>query len=254
LEIRAVTKSFRSAKGDLVPVLEELSFEVEELEFLALLGPSGCGKSTLLRVIDGLTPCESGQILMNGRDITGVGTGREGAMVFQSFDLYPWRTVLENVEFGLEVFRVPKAERKERAHRYIKLVGLEGFEDAYPHQLSGGMQQRVGTARALAIDPQILLMDEPFGALDVQTRDILQDELLRIWQRERKTVLFVTHSIEEAIYLADRIFVFSPRPARIERTIEVPFPRPRSDGIKATPEFLELRRDIWQTLKRGVQV
>jgi NitT/TauT family transport system ATP-binding protein len=254
LEIRAVTKSFRSAKGDLVPVLEELSFEVEELEFLALLGPSGCGKSTLLRVIDGLTPCDSGQILMNGRDITGVGTGREGAMVFQSFDLYPWRTVLENVEFGLEVFRVPKAERKERAHRYIKLVGLEGFEDAYPHQLSGGMQQRVGTARALAIDPQILLMDEPFGALDVQTRDILQDELLRIWQRERKTVLFVTHSIEEAIYLADRIFVFSPRPARIERTIEVPFPRPRSDGIKATPEFLELRRDIWQTLKRGVQV
>jgi NitT/TauT family transport system ATP-binding protein len=237
-----------------VPVLEELSFEVEELEFLALLGPSGCGKSTLLRVIDGLTPCDSGQILMNGRDITGVGTGREGAMVFQSFDLYPWRTVLENVEFGLEVFRVPKAERKERAHRYIKLVGLEGFEDAYPHQLSGGMQQRVGTARALAIDPQILLMDEPFGALDVQTRDILQDELLRIWQRERKTVLFVTHSIEEAIYLADRIFVFSPRPARIERTIEVPFPRPRSDGIKATPEFLELRRDIWQTLKRGVQV
>jgi NitT/TauT family transport system ATP-binding protein len=254
LEIRAVTKSFRSAKGDLVPVLEELSFEVEELEFLALLGPSGCGKSTLLRVIDGLTPCDSGQILMNGRDITGVGTGREGAMVFQSFDLYPWRTVLENVEFGLEIFRVPKAERKERAHRYIKLVGLEGFEDAYPHQLSGGMQQRVGTARALAIDPQILLMDEPFGALDVQTRDILQDELLRIWQRERKTVLFVTHSIEEAIYLADRIFVFSPRPARIERTIEVPFPRPRSDGIKATPEFLELRRDIWQTLKRGVQV
>jgi NitT/TauT family transport system ATP-binding protein len=237
-----------------VPVLQELSFEVEELEFLALLGPSGCGKSTLLRVIDGLTSCDSGQILMNGRDITGVGTGREGAMVFQSFDLYPWRTVLENVEFGLEVFRVPSAERRERAHRYIKLVGLEGFEDAYPHQLSGGMQQRVGTARALAIDPQILLMDEPFGALDVQTRDILQDELLRIWQQERKTVLFVTHSIEEAIYLADRIFVFSPRPARIERTIEVPFPRPRSDGIKATPEFLELRRDIWQTLKHGVQV
>jgi len=174
--------------------------------------------------------------------------------VFQSFDLFPWRTVAKNVEFGLEVQKIPPRERREIAQHYVNLVGLHGFENAYPHELSGGMQQRVGFARALAIRPEILLMDEPFGALDVQTRDILQDELLKIWNEERKTVIFVTHSIEEAIYLADRIVVITPRPARIDRTIEVPFERPRHEGIKAMPDFIDLRRDIWQILKAGVRI
>jgi NitT/TauT family transport system ATP-binding protein len=170
-------------------------------------------------------------------------------MIFQGFDLFPWRTTIKQVEFGLELLGVPHRERLEKSRYYIELVGLRGFENAYPHQLSGGMQQRVGIARALAIDPEILLMDEPFGALDVQTRDLLQVELARILERDRKTVLFVTHSIEEAIYLADRILVLSARPARIQVTIDVPFPRPRSDDVKTTPEFLEIRQQIWERLK-----
>jgi len=154
----------------------------------------------------------------------------------------------------LEVQGVPAAERRQISQHYINLVGLSGFEDAYPHQLSGGMQQRVGLARAFAIRPEVLLMDEPFGALDVQTRDILQDELLRIWEQEQKTVLFVTHGIEEAIYLADRIIVFTPRPARVERIVSVPLPRPRQEGMKTEPAFLELRREIWEILKKGVRI
>jgi NitT/TauT family transport system ATP-binding protein len=175
-------------------------------------------------------------------------------MVFQSFELFPWRTSIDNVAFGLEVAGVGKKERMEIARDYIELVGLAGFEHAYPHELSGGMQQRVGIARALAIKPTILLMDEPYGALDVQTRDLLQDELLDIWDKQRKTVIFVTHSIEEALYLADRIVVMSPRPGRIEHVIDVPFERPRRDLIKSTPEFLNLRREIWQSLKKGAHV
>jgi NitT/TauT family transport system ATP-binding protein len=253
LEARNVSKSFRKPDGGMLPVVQDLSMEVGALEFLALLGPSGCGKSTLLRMVDGLIPCDTGQVLLDGKDVTGVpGHGR--GMVFQTFDLFPWRTALGNVEFGLEVQGVPSAERRETSRHYIDLVGLHGFEDSYPHQLSGGMQQRVGIARAFAIRPEVLLMDEPFGALDVQTRDILQDELLRIWQQERKTVLFVTHGIEEAIYLADRILVFTPRPARVERVVPVPLPRPRDEAMKTDPKFLELRREIWGVLKKGVRI
>jgi NitT/TauT family transport system ATP-binding protein len=175
-------------------------------------------------------------------------------MVFQSFDLFPWRTAIGNVEFGMEMMNVPRRECRERAQRWMELVGLTGFEQAYPHELSGGMQQRVGIARALAIEPDVLLMDEPFGALDVQTRDLLQDELLAIWQRQRKTVLFVTHSIEEAIYLADRIVLLTPRPARVERVLAVPFCRPRSEDVKSDPTFVDLRREIWQSLKHGVRI
>lgn len=254
LAIDHVSKSFPTRTGATVPVIRDLSFTVAELEFLALLGPSGCGKSTLLKVLDGLTHCDSGTIHMDGRDITRSGIGSAGATVFQGFDLFPWRTVTGNVEFGLEVRGVGRRERRQRAQHYIELVGLRGFEDAYPFQLSGGMQQRVGTARALAVEPEILLMDEPFGALDVQTRDLLQDELLRIWQRDRKTVLFVTHSIEEALYLADRILVFSGRPTRIEQIIEVPFDRPRTDVLKSSAEFLALRSRIWRGLKEDVKV
>jgi NitT/TauT family transport system ATP-binding protein len=214
---------------------------------LAIIGPSGCGKSTFLRIIDGLVPPDSGSVYLAGKEVTGPGKGR--GMVFQGFDLFPWRTTLKNVEFGLELLGVPKAERIERSRHFIDLVGLSGFENAYPHQLSGGMQQRVGIARALAVDPEILLMDEPFGSLDVQTRDLLQDELARILERDKKTVLFVTHGIEEAIYLADRILVLSSRPAKIQMTIEVPFSRPRTDEVKTHPEFLAIRQRVWELLK-----
>jgi NitT/TauT family transport system ATP-binding protein len=252
LEVRNVSKSFRQ-HGEVLTVLQDFSLAVGDLEFLVLLGPSGCGKSTLLRIVDGIEDCDSGSVFLNGRDVTGTSAGGRG-MVFQSFELFPWRTALGNIEFGLEVAGVPKDERRERARHYINLVGLTRFERSYPHQLSGGMQQRVGIARALAIKPDLLLMDEPYGALDVQTRDLLQIELLRIWESERKTVVFVTHSIEEAIFLADRIVVMTPRPGRIDRIIEVPFPRPRDESIKATPEFLALRSDIWNSLKKGAQI
>ena len=205
-------------------------------------------------MIDGLLAPDSGSIVIDGRDVTGVVGGEGRGMVFQSFDLFPWRTVSGNVEFGLERLGITRSERRDLAAHYIQLIGLDGFENAYPHELSGGMQQRVGLARALAIKPSILLMDEPFGALDVQTRDLLQDELLRIWNAERKTVLFVTHSIEEALYLADRIVVITPRPARIDKVIDVPFTRPRDEGIKADSEFVELRQQIWHALKGGVRV
>ena len=254
LEIRSLTKTYLRGAGKEIRVVDEFSLTVPNLEFLAVLGPSGCGKSTLLRMIDGLIPADSGGIYIDGRDVSGVVGGAGRGMVFQSFDLFPWRTTLGNVEFGLEPLPIRKAERRELAQHYIELVGLSGFESSYPHELSGGMQQRVGLARALAIKPEILLMDEPFGALDVQTRDILQDELLRIWNAERKTVIFVTHSIEEALYLADRVAVITPRPARIDKLISVPFARPRDETVKSDPAFVELRRVIWNALKVGVHV
>jgi NitT/TauT family transport system ATP-binding protein len=252
LEVCGLTKGFLRGRGDIIPVLADVSFAVADLEFVAIVGPSGCGKSTFLRIVDGLIEPDKGVVRLNGQAVQGPGHGR--GMVFQSFDLFPWRTALSNVEFGLEMDSVSRHERRERAQRWIELVGLKGFEHSYPHQLSGGMQQRVGIARALAIEPEVLLMDEPFGALDVQTRDLLQDELLAIWQRKRKTVLFVTHSIEEAIYLADRVLIFTPRPARVERTLEVPFPRPRTEDVKSSHAFVELRREIWRSLKQGVRI
>lgn len=250
VEIDRITKTYRQGTGGL-PVLDDFSLSVKDLEFLVLLGPSGCGKSTLLRIINGIEPSDSGRILIDGQDVTGT-TGHGRGMVFQSFELFPWRTVLDNVAFGLEIAGLEKQQRLAQARECISLVGLSTFENSYPHQLSGGMQQRVGIARALAIKPSILLMDEPYGALDVQTRDLLQDELLNIWERERKTVIFVTHSIEEALYLADRIVVMSPRPGRIAQIIDVPFSRPRRDDIKTEPAFLQLRRQIWESLKKMV--
>jgi NitT/TauT family transport system ATP-binding protein len=248
LEIDGISKIYRQGTNGL-PVLDNFSLRVKDLEFLVLLGPSGCGKSTLLRIINGIESSDGGRILIDGQDVTGT-TGHGRGMVFQSFELFPWRNVLDNVAFGLEVAGIEKQQRLNQARECINLVGLSAFENAYPHQLSGGMQQRVGIARALAIKPSILLMDEPYGALDVQTRDLLQDELLNIWERERKTVVFVTHSIEEALYLADRIVVMSPRPGRIAQMIDVPFARPRRDEIKTDPEFLKLRRHIWESLKK----
>lgn len=238
LSVRGITKTFGNVR-----VLVDQSLDVSDGEFVALLGPSGCGKSTLLQIINGLVAADAGSVILDGKDITGkTGSGR--GMVFQGSELFPWRTALENVAFGLDLLGVPKSERLERAEHYLQLVGLSGFRDSWPHQLSGGMQQRVGIARALCISPSLLLMDEPFGALDVQTRDTLQDELVRIWEADRKMVLFVTHGIEEALYLADRILVFSRRPARVLREIVVPFARPRREAIKLAPEFVELRREI----------
>src|SRR6185503_6110129 len=207
LRIEGLVKHFVRGSEPPLVVLDRLDLSVPHLEFVAVVGPSGCGKSTLLRLIDGLEAPDAGAVYIDGAAISGPGQGR--AMVFQSFDLFPWRTALDNIAFGLEMMPMPAAERQRISRHYLELVGLHGFEKAYPHQLSGGMQQRVGIARALATKPDILLMDEPFGALDVQTRDLLQDEMLRIFEAEAKTVVFVTHSIEEAIYLADRIIVLS---------------------------------------------
>ena len=243
LTVTGVSKSFGH-----IPVLQNQALAVSEGEFVALLGPSGCGKSTLLQIINGLLPADAGTVMLDGKDITGkTGTGR--GMVFQGSELLPWRSALENVALGLEIMGVGKAERLERARRYLRQVGLAGFEDAWPHQLSGGMQQRVGIARAFCIQPSLLLMDEPFGALDVQTRDTLQDELLEIWEAEPKTILFVTHGIEEALYLADRIVVYSRRPARVLKEIQVPYTRPRRESMKMDAQFLELRREISDLLR-----
>jgi NitT/TauT family transport system ATP-binding protein len=218
LEVRAVTKFYRRS-GKELPVLQDFSLSVAELEFLVLLGPSGCGKSTLLRIIDGIETCDSGQIILDGKDVTNT-TGSGRGMVFQSFELFPWRTVIENVAFGLEVAGVAKSQRLTTAREYVNLVGLSAFEQSYPYELSGGMQQRVGIARALAINPSVLLMDEPYGALDVQTRELLQDELLNIWDKQRKTVIFVTHSIEEALVVGNRVLVLSPRPGRVRAELD----------------------------------
>ena len=214
---------------------------------MSLVGPSGCGKSTFLNILLGLLKPDSGELSLNGKQING--PGQERAMVFQEFGLLPWRTVLANVELGLELKGVAASIRRERALELIKLVGLEGFQDHYPHELSGGMKQRVGLARALATEPEVLLMDEPFAALDAQTRDLMQAELLQIWERTKKTVLFVTHSIEEAAYLSDRVVVMTARPGRMKNVIKIDLPRPRDYEMRLTPEFNEIKAKIWNTLK-----
>jgi NitT/TauT family transport system ATP-binding protein len=224
-----IEKRFRS--GDrTVHALRDVSFGVAEGEFVCIVGPSGCGKTTLFRIIAGLEDSSGGTIRLNGEPIEGPGMDR--GMVFQEYGLFPWRTVLENVGFGLEQRDTGAAERRERATEMIELVGLEGFPDAYPSELSGGMKQRVGIARALAVDPEILLMDEPFGSVDAQTRDMLHDELLRIWQETGKTVLFVTHDVDEAVTLADRVVVLTDSPGRVHEIVDVDLERPRhrTDG------------------------
>lgn len=248
LEVLNVSKVFRGQPKD-VQALDGISLTMKEREFYCLIGHSGCGKSTLLRIIDGLIKPTTGEVRIKGELVNRPGWNR--GMVFQHFNLLPWRTVLGNVVFGLENRRVPRREQRERAMRYISMVGLDGFEHAYPSQLSGGMQQRVGLARALVIEPEILLMDEPLGSLDAQTREVMQGELMRIWSIEKRTVLFVTHDIEEAIFLADRVIVMSQRPGRVVEIIDVDFPRPREENLRTLPAFTEMRSRIWQTLKRG---
>ena len=247
IEARYLTLTFRPKNRDPVTALQGFDLQVSQGEFLSLVGPSGCGKSTFLNVLLGLLKPDSGELNLNGKQIDG--PGQERAMVFQEFGLLPWRTVLANVELGLELKGVAPSLRRERALDLIKLVGLEGFQDHYPHELSGGMKQRVGLARALATEPEVLLMDEPFAALDAQTRDLMQAELLQIWERTRKTVLFVTHSIEEAAYLSDRVVVMTARPGRMKSVIEIDLPRPRDYEMRLTPEFNDIKAKIWKTLK-----
>jgi NitT/TauT family transport system ATP-binding protein len=255
IDVDGVTKRFVAARGrgsqDVV-ALRDTSFQVRRGEFVSVVGPSGCGKTTLLRMIAGLSPIETGRILIDDRPITGPGPDR--AVVFQHPSLLPWATVVDNIAFGLRLRRVPKSTRVTRAHELAALVGLTGFENHLPGQLSGGMQQRVGLARALAVDPQILLLDEPFGALDEITRRQMQDELLRIWSGTGVTSLLITHSVDEAILLSDRILVMSGRPGRVIEEISVGMSRPRERGMETTQEFVELRHRIWELLSAPVGV
>jgi NitT/TauT family transport system ATP-binding protein len=222
-------------------------------EFLAIVGPSGCGKTTFLNAVDGLLPIAAGSLTLDGREITK--PGRDRAMVFQQPGLLPWRTVLGNVIFGVEAQgSMSKSEAIARARHEIELVGLKGFEDAYPLELSGGMQQRVNLARALLTDPQMLLLDEPFAALDAQTREMMQLELLKIWSQTRKTALFITHDIKEAIYLSDRVIVFTRRPGRVKIELEIKLSRPRDLRIKRDPQFLTYEDQIWESIQEELAV
>jgi NitT/TauT family transport system ATP-binding protein len=228
------------------------SLEIKPGEFVSIVGASGCGKTTLLNAVDGLLPISGGALELNGKPITRPGPDR--AMVFQQASLLPWRTVLGNVVYGLELQgRMAKRERTDRAREFIALVGLSGFEDAFPTELSGGMQQRVNLARALATDPEMLLLDEPFAALDAQTREFMQRELVRIWGETRKTALFITHDIKEAVYLADRVMVFTRRPGRVKGTLNVELDRPRELSIKRDTKFLEYEDHIWSSIEEEVR-
>ncbi len=232
-----------------VQALVDVDVRVRAGEFLSLIGPSGCGKTTLLKIMAGLVPADRGRVSVGDRQVTG--PGRECSVVFQDFALLPWASVQRNVEFGLRLRGISPGQRADRARRAIAKVGLGGFEDAYPAQLSGGMQQRVGLARALAVNPRVLLMDEPFASIDEQTRRVFQDDLLRLWSEERKTVVLVTHSMEEAIYLSDRVVVLSPRPGRVHQTLDVPLPRPREvSDVRATAEFARLVDGLWKVLRK----
>jgi NitT/TauT family transport system ATP-binding protein len=245
LEIDDLTKRYYVERdGRQVLALSSISLSVAEGEFVAIVGPSGCGKTTLLNIVAGLLPYDVGKVAIDGRRVEGPGVDR--AVVFQHSSLLPWRTIAGNVRYGMELHRrVDRAAMQKRTDYFIQLVGLTGFERHYPSELSGGMQQRVNLARALASDPVVLLMDEPFAALDAQTREQMQVELLKIWADARKTVLFITHQIDEAVYLADRVAVMSARPGQIKGVFDVPFPRPRPLSVKRDPGFVALEDAIW---------
>jgi ABC-type nitrate/sulfonate/bicarbonate transport system ATPase subunit len=243
--VEGAARSFGDGR---VMAFQDLGLTVGAGEFLCIVGPSGCGKTTLLRCVDGLIPLSAGRILIDGQPVRAPRPST--AMVFQHFGLFPWKSLRDNIAYGLRLRRTPAAAVEAALARYVRLVGLEGFERAYPYQLSGGMQQRAGLARALAVNPDVLLMDEPFGSLDAQTREVLQEELLRIQEQERKTVVFVTHSIDEAIALGDRIAVMSSRPGRVREELVVPIPRPRTlESARAHPDFDPLRERIWRQLR-----
>ena len=253
ISLSNVTKTFpdRNSGGDFV-ALADITLDIAAGEFLALVGPSGCGKSTLLDLIAGLTRPTSGEVRLGGRLITGPGLDR--GVVFQQYALFPWRTAQANIEFGLEIKGVPRRRRAERAREVLELVGLTAFADRYPHELSGGMKQRVAIARSLAYEPEVLLMDEPYAALDAQTRETLQDELLSIWRRTGTTILFITHAIDEAVYLGQRVAVMTSRPGRIKQIVDIDLPpTTESDDPRSTPEFVAHRRHIWELLHDEVR-
>lgn len=252
IEVRHVAKTFRRRGSDAsVHALSDVSLSINAGEFICLLGPSGCGKTTLLRMMNGLIEPDAGEVLIDGEGPPI--PGPKAGFVFQSFRLLPWATVAENVQFPLKIQGVAPAIRREKSQKFIQMVGLAGFERSYPHELSGGMQQRVGLARALAIEPQILLMDEPFAALDAQTREFMQIELSRIWEDARIAVVFVTHSLDEALFLADRIVLMRPRPGQVDEIHDVPLPRPRWEyDFRARPEYVQLRAHLWDRIREMV--
>jgi NitT/TauT family transport system ATP-binding protein/sulfonate transport system ATP-binding protein len=248
LTIEQVTRSFPGLRGRApTQAIEPISFAVADSEFIAILGPSGCGKSTLLRIIAGLDTPSAGRVLLDGQPVTGPGPDR--GMVFQSYTLFPWLDVKDNICFGLREKRMPAAEQDRVAAEYVRRVGLAGFEHHLPKMLSGGMQQRTALARALANDPKILLLDEPFGALDTQTRALMQELLLGIWEADRKTVLFVTHDIDEAVFMANRVIVMTARPGRIKAVVDIALPHPRHYTVKTTPEFAALKAHLTDEIR-----
>jgi NitT/TauT family transport system ATP-binding protein len=249
IDVRGLGKRFSRA-GKEVVALQGFDLSVSEGEFIAIVGPSGCGKSTFLHMLGGFEPITEGQLLFNGKPVTAPGPDR--GVVFQEFALYPWRTVEENITWGLEVQGKSRAERKAVADRLLAKVGLTHFRDHYPAELSGGMKQRVAIARTLAFDPRMFLMDEPFGALDAQNRELMQEELQTLWYETRKTVIFITHDIEEAVYLADRVIVFTARPGRTKADVAIDLARPRSIEIKKTVAYADYRNRIWDLLRDEV--
>jgi len=250
LATSGLSKTFH--KGDLpIEALRDVSIGIREGEFVSIVGASGCGKTTLLRLLDGLTEPTSGTVTIDGRTVTKPGADR--AFVFQQDGLFPWRTVAHNAILGPEVQGKPSSAAQQLVDGFLRLVGLFGFERHYPHELSGGMRQRVNLARALTVEPEVLLMDEPFASLDAQTREIMQAELLRIWQETRRTVVFVTHQIDEAVYLADRVLVFTVRPGRLKEEVAIDLPRPRELAIKRTPEFVRYTDRIWRLIEEEVR-
>ena len=242
IRIKAVKKEYHGDHGTTI-ALNGVNLDIMENEFVCVVGPSGCGKSTLLNVLAGLHEATSGDCFLDGERI--VGTDVKRGVVFQQYALFPWQTVIQNVMFGPQMKRMPKAQCQEIARKYIRMVGLEDFETSYPKELSGGMKQRVAIARAYANDPEVLLMDEPFGALDAQTRAQLQTELLKTWEQEKKTCFFITHDVDEAVLLAQRVVIMSARPGRIKRIVDIDIPYPRDQGTKSDPRFMELKAEIW---------
>jgi NitT/TauT family transport system ATP-binding protein len=247
IQAKGITKRFQTRDGAPFEALRDVSFEVQDNEFFSIIGPSGCGKTTLLKMIAGLVKPSEGRLFVAGEEIAGPGFDR--AIVFQNFVLLPWADVLTNAGFGLEMRGMSRKESRKRARPHVEKVGLGAFTDRYPHELSGGMQQRVGLARALAVEPQILLMDEPFGALDAQTRQLMQEDLLKLWEGEQKTVVFVTHSMDEAAYLSDRVLIMDTRPGRVREVVEVPLSRPRDESVRRSTAFTEMTSEMWHQLR-----
>lgn len=247
LEARRIQMEYERADGSRVRAIDDVSLEIGKGEFVSLVGPSGCGKTTFLKIVNGLIPPTAGRILLQGREL--VPSARDRAMVFQEASLFPWFSVARNVGYGLECQGVKGADIGGRVQPFIDMVGLSGFEKHYPHELSGGMQQRANLARALVVDPQVLLMDEPFASLDAQTREMMQSELLDIWSKTGKTVLFITHQINEAIYLSDRVIVLSARPSRVLDDIRIDIPRPRELSVKRSAPFLAIEDRVWRLIE-----